>query len=78
MAELEPAPAPRRLYRSRNDKKVAGVLGGFAEFFGLDPSFIRILYVIATALTAFVPLTFLYIVMAFVIPQAPKPKSATG
>jgi phage shock protein C len=71
-------PEPRRLYRSRSDKKVAGVLGGFAEFFGLDPSFIRILYVIATALTMFVPLIFLYIVMAFVIPQKPKSKSVSG
>jgi len=68
----------RRLYRSRRDRKIAGVLGGIADFFGLDAAFIRILYVIATVLTGFVPLTFLYLVMVFVIPQAPKQRPAGG
>jgi phage shock protein C len=68
----EVRPEPRRLYRSRSDRRIAGVLGGVAEFFGLDPSFVRILYVIATALTMFAPLTALYIIMAFVIPLRPK------
>jgi phage shock protein PspC (stress-responsive transcriptional regulator) len=70
MAELEPQ--PRRLYRSRRDRKVAGVLGGYAEYFGLDAAFIRVLFVIATVLTGFVPLTFLYGVMVFIIPMRPK------
>jgi phage shock protein PspC (stress-responsive transcriptional regulator) len=70
MTELEPQ--PRRLYRSRKDRKIAGVLGGFAEYFGLDPAFVRVLYVIATAITAFVPLTFLYVMMVFIIPVRPK------
>jgi phage shock protein PspC (stress-responsive transcriptional regulator) len=70
MTELEPQ--PRRLYRSRKDRKIAGVLGGFAEYFGLDPAFVRILYVIATVITAFVPLMFLYVMMAFIIPVRPK------
>ena len=64
--------APKRLYRSRKDRKVAGVLGGIAEYFRLDPSWVRIAYVIATLVTAVAPLTFLYFVMAFVIPRAPK------
>jgi phage shock protein C len=73
MTDLEPQ--PRRLYRSRKDRKVAGVLGGFAEYFGLDPAFVRILYVIATALTMFVPLTFLYMMMAIIIPVRPKARA---
>jgi phage shock protein PspC (stress-responsive transcriptional regulator) len=64
---------PKRLYRSRSDRKFAGVLGGLAEYFHLDPSWVRIAYVIATLVTAVVPLTFLYLVIAFVIPRAPKP-----
>lgn len=35
----------RRLYRSR-DKKIAGVCGGFAEFFNIDPTLIRVIWAI--------------------------------
>jgi len=70
MTDLEPQ--PRRLYRSRKDRKIAGVLGGFAEYFGLDPAFVRVLYVIATVITMFAPLMFLYVMMAFIIPLRPK------
>jgi phage shock protein PspC (stress-responsive transcriptional regulator) len=72
-----PVPLPeKRLYRSRSDRKIAGVLGGFAEFFGLDSSFIRIAYVVATALTMFAPLMALYILMVFIIPTEPKRRAA--
>ena len=33
----------KRLYLSNTDKKVAGVCGGIAEFFGIDPTIIRVL-----------------------------------
>jgi phage shock protein PspC (stress-responsive transcriptional regulator) len=63
---------PKRLYRSRSDVKVAGVLAGIAEYFGFDPSWVRIAYVILTLITGVVPLSFLYLVMMFVVPKAPK------
>ncbi len=63
---------PRRLHRSRADRKIAGVLGGMAEYFGFDPSWVRIAYVIVMIVTGVVPLAFLYLVMAFVVPKAPK------
>ena len=37
---------PRRLYRSRADKKLAGVCGGLAEYFDIDPAFVRIAAVV--------------------------------
>jgi phage shock protein C len=63
---------PKRLHRSRADRKVAGVLGGIAEYFGFDPSWVRIGYVVLTIVTGVAPLAFLYVVMAFVVPKAPK------
>jgi phage shock protein PspC (stress-responsive transcriptional regulator) len=75
MTEVEPE--QRRLYRSRKDRKIAGVLGGLADFFGLDPSMLRIVYFIATVLTGFIPLTFLYFVLIFIVPQAPKQRPST-
>ena len=38
----------RMLYRSRSDRKLAGVCGGLAAFFSLDPTLIRVLFVILT------------------------------
>jgi phage shock protein C len=64
-------PERRRLYRSRSDRKVAGVLGGIAEHFNIDPSLVRILYVIATIFTGFVPLIVLYAICAFIVPEEP-------
>ncbi|MCH7578269.1 MAG: PspC domain-containing protein [Chloroflexi bacterium] len=70
------ADQPKRMHRSRSEKKLLGVLGGVADYTGLDPSLIRIVYVIATILTGFVPGIFLYVVMAFVVPREPKGGSA--
>ncbi len=63
---------PKRMYRSRNDRKLVGVLGGVAAYTGLDPSLVRIVYLIVTMLTGFVPGIFLYLVMTFVVPLEPK------
>ena len=35
----------KRLYRSTTDRKVAGVCGGLGEYFGVDPTIIRIIWV---------------------------------
>ena len=35
----------KRLYRTTDDKMLAGVCGGVAEYFNLDPSIVRILWV---------------------------------
>lgn len=63
---------PKRLYRSRTDRKLFGVLGGVAQYFGLDPSFVRIVYLILLIFTMVVPGTLLYWAMFFIIPIAPK------
>ena len=58
MSSYEPYPppvpaqprSPSLLARSRDDKMVAGVCGGFADFTGLDANLIRIILVAATVL----------------------------
>ncbi len=66
------ADQPKRMHRSQSDRKLLGVLGGVADYTSLDPSLIRIVYVIVTILTGFVPGIFLYLVMGFVVPVEPK------
>jgi len=36
----------KRLYRSRSDKKIAGVCGGMADYFGVDPVIPRLVWVL--------------------------------
>ena len=38
----------KRLYKSSTDKKVCGVCGGIANYFGVDPTVIRLIWVIFT------------------------------
>ncbi len=55
------ADQPKRMHRSQSDRKLLGVLGGVADYTSLDPSLIRIVYVIVTILTGFVPGIYLYL-----------------
>lgn len=38
---------PKRLYKSGNDKKIDGVCGGIAEYFEIDSTIVRLIWVIA-------------------------------
>jgi len=37
----------KRLYRSKEDRMIAGVCGGIAEYFGIDPVLVRLAFVVA-------------------------------
>ena len=58
------------LHRSTDDRMVAGVAGGMAELWDLDPSVVRLAWVILTPLTGGVAII-VYIVLAIVVPQDP-------
>lgn len=60
----------KRLFKSDN-KLFAGVLGGVAEYFDIDPTLIRILYAALTVFTVGFPGIVLYIICAVVIPVKP-------
>jgi len=55
--------------RSRNDRMIAGVCGGFAKALGWNPTSVRILYVIASILSAAFPGTLAYIIQWMVMPE---------
>jgi phage shock protein C len=60
----------QRLYRSRDDRILFGIAGGLADQFNIDPSLIRILWVVLALLTAGAAVV-LYIAMAFIVPEEP-------
>jgi len=62
----------RRLYRSGKDRILGGVCGGIAEYLGVDPVIIRILWVVATLAWGFGIL--LYMILWIIIPRNPKHK----
>lgn len=57
----------RQLYRSKGNRMLAGVCGGVAEYFGIDPTVVRLIWVLVT-LTYGVGLI-AYIIAAIVIPE---------
>lgn len=59
----------RPLRRSRENRIVAGVIGGFAEYFDRDPTLMRVLYVLLSILSAAFPGILVYLILWVVIPQ---------
>lgn len=58
-----------RFYKSTTDKKISGVCGGLAEVLGIDPSIIRIVWVLIALFYGFGII--LYIVAALILPEGP-------
>lgn len=59
----------KRLTKSQ-DKIFAGVFGGIAEYFDLDPAWVRIIGAALIIFTGFFPGTLLYILAAIAMPEA--------
>jgi phage shock protein PspC (stress-responsive transcriptional regulator) len=57
-----------RLRRS-NDRIIAGVCGGIAEWLGWDPTIVRLLYIAGSVLSAAFPGILVYIVLWIVMPK---------
>ena len=60
---------PRRLYRSR-DRQLAGVAGGMGEYLNIDPTVIRILWILLAIVSGGLAII-AYIVLAIVVPENP-------
>jgi len=60
----------KKLYRSIDQKMLAGVCGGLAEYFDIDVSIVRLMLVGGALVTAVLPMSLFYIISWIVIPQA--------
>ncbi len=61
----------KRLYRSRSERKLAGVCGGLGEYLEVDPTVARVVYLLGTMMTGFFPGIFIYFVLALIMPEEP-------
>lgn len=59
----------RRLYRSRTDRKLAGVCGGLAQYFNTDATLLRVLFVVLALLGG--PGLVIYLLMWILVPEEP-------
>lgn len=58
----------RKLFKSTTDKKICGVCGGFAEYFGVDSTIIRLALAVFTCFS-FGTGIFVYFIAALVMPE---------
>ena len=72
-----PDTGARRLARSRLDRKVAGVCGGLADYFNLDPTVVRVVWAILAVVPGGIVLGLVaYIVAWFIMPSQPSMSTA--
>lgn len=61
----------RVLRRSRHNRMIAGVVGGLADYFGLDPTLLRVIYVLVSIFSAAFPGILVYIILWVLVPEEP-------
>jgi len=60
----------KKLYRSTSDRMIAGICGGLGEYFGIDSTLVRLIFVFGAIFTGSA-LFWAYIIMLIVIPEEP-------
>lgn len=60
----------RQLKRSNKNRMIAGVCGGLAEYFHMDPTIVRIIYVLVSVISVAFPGILVYLILWVVIPQS--------
>ena len=68
----------KKLYRSKTERQISGVCGGIANYFNIDPTIVRLIWVAVSLLSASVPGVFIYIICSFVIPEETDGFDSTG
>jgi len=59
----------RKLYRSHRDRVIAGVCSGIAGYFGVDPVFVRLLFLLLAFGLSWGPAVIFYFVLVLLIPE---------
>lgn len=59
----------KRLYKSR-DKKLAGVCAGLAEYFDIDPTVVRLAFILLSICSAAFPGILIYVICMLIMPEA--------
>jgi phage shock protein PspC (stress-responsive transcriptional regulator) len=60
----------KKLYRSKTKRIIAGICGGIAEYFNIDPTIVRLLWLLLTVVTGGTGVV-IYIISWIIIPEEP-------
>jgi phage shock protein C len=63
------SPDPKPFARSRNDRVLAGVIGGLAQRLGWNATMLRIVFVLVSALSAAFPGILVYLILWLLMPE---------
>ena len=61
----------KKLYRSNSDCMIAGICGGLGEYFAVDSTLVRLIFVLGS-IFSFSALFWIYIIMLIVVPEEPS------
>jgi len=62
----------KKLTRSRKYRMIAGVCGGLAEYFDMDPTVVRLLYVVVSVMSVAFPGILVYLILWLIMPEADR------
>jgi len=66
----QPNPEIRRLYRSRTDRMIGGVCSGLGKYFTIDPTIVRLVFVVTALMGG--PGLLAYLILLIVVPEEPQ------
>ena len=59
----------KKLYRSSKQRMIAGICGGLAEYFEMDVTILRLLFVAISLLSVLIPMVIFYIIAWIIVPE---------
>ena len=62
----------KKLYKSNTNKVLSGVIGGLGEYLDMDPTILRLIYIVIAIVTGIAPAIIAYIIAYFIVPDKPK------
>lgn len=68
----------KKIYRSKSQRMISGVCGGIAHYFNIDPTIVRLVWVLVSIFSTVIPGLIIYLICVIVIPDEPDSIDTTG
>jgi len=59
----------KKLYKSKENKIIAGIIGGIGEYFDVDPVMLRLAWLLILIFTAIIPGILVYLIATLIVPE---------
>lgn len=59
----------KKLYRSSENKTIAGIVGGVGEYFEIDPILLRLIWLVITIMSGILPAIIVYLIAILIVPK---------